>query len=160
VEIDEQRILYTGDFKLRRAETAEPAEVRRSDVLVMKCIYGLPKYIFPPPEGVIDSLIAFIDESLSHGLTPILLVDAMGKAQDIVKILGDMGYKFSLYRSIYKAIKVYEEFGIQFANYESLKTKRAGRTGSSDTASFEKHKNDRKYREEKRSRGRHRMGSG
>ncbi|HSE83590.1 MAG TPA: MBL fold metallo-hydrolase [Thermodesulfobacteriota bacterium] len=121
VEIDGEKIIYTGDFKLRRTETAEPAEVRRSDILIMKCIYGLPKYVLPPSESVIDSIVAFVDESLSSGITPVLLVDALGKAQDVVKILGDMGYKFSLHRLIYKAIKVYEEFGISFSNYESFR---------------------------------------
>lgn len=123
VEMQGQRIIYTGDFKLRRSETAESAEVRRADILIMKCAYGLPKYVFPQPESVIASLIAFIDESLASGITPILLVDALGKAEDIVKVLGDREYKLSLHRSIYNVIKVYEEFGIRFSNYESFHPK-------------------------------------
>jgi putative mRNA 3-end processing factor len=121
VDLDGKRIIYTGDFKLRRTEIAEPAEVKHCDILVMKCTYGLPKYVFPSPETTIDSLIVFIDESLSSGITPVLLVDALGKAEDIVKVLGDMGYKFSLHRSIYKIVKIYEEFGISFSNYERFR---------------------------------------
>ncbi|HEX3034221.1 MAG TPA: MBL fold metallo-hydrolase [Thermodesulfobacteriota bacterium] len=123
VEIDGEKIIYTGDFKLRPTETAESAEVRRANILIMKCTYGIPKYVFPPSESVIDSIVTFVDESLSSGITPVLLVDALGKAQDIVKILGDIGYRLSLHRSIYKAVRVYEEFGISFSNYESFKPK-------------------------------------
>jgi Cft2 family RNA processing exonuclease len=123
IEIDGKRIIYTGDLKLRPGETSEPAQVKRCDLLVMKCTYGLPKYVFPSPQSVVDSLIDFIDSSLSFGVTPILLVDVLGKTQDIVKILGDMGYKLSLHSSIYKAIKVYEEFGISFSNYERFRPK-------------------------------------
>jgi len=68
-------------------------------------------------------MVDFIDDSLSSGVTPVLLIDALGKAQDIAKVLGDMGYKLSLHRSIYNAIKIYEEFGIVFSNYESFKPK-------------------------------------
>ncbi len=121
VELDGKRVIYTGDFKLRRTETAEQAEIKRCDILVMKCVYGLPKYVFPSPESVIDSLMVFIGESLSSGITPILLVDPLGKAEDIVKVLGDKEYKLSLHRSIYKIIKTYEELGISFSNYDRFK---------------------------------------
>jgi Cft2 family RNA processing exonuclease len=121
IDLDGKRIIYTGDFKLRQSETAEPAQIKRCDVVIMKCIYGLPKYVFPSPQTVIGSLIDFIDASLSSGITPILLVNVLGKAQDIAKVLGDRGYKLSLHRSIYKAVKIYEEFGISFSNYESFR---------------------------------------
>lgn len=120
-ELDGKRIIYTGDFKLRCTETAEMAEVKRCDTLIMKCTYGLPKYTFPSPETVMDSLVAFIDESLSSGNTPVLLVEILGKAEDIVKVLGDRGYKLGVHRSIYKVIKIYEEFGIGFSNYERFR---------------------------------------
>jgi Cft2 family RNA processing exonuclease len=121
VEIDGKRIIYTGDFKLRHTETAEMAEVKRCDILIMKCTYGLPKYAFPSPESVIDSLVVFIEESLSSGATPVLLVEVLGKAEDIAKVLGDRGYKLSVHRSIYRVIKIYEEFGIGFSNYERFR---------------------------------------
>lgn len=122
-ELDGKRIIYTGDFKLRHTETAEMAEIKRCDILIMKCTYGLPKYVFPSAESVIDSLLVFIDESLSSGATPVLLVEAFGKAEDIVKLLGDRGYKLSVSWSIYKVIKIYEEFGISFSNYERFRPK-------------------------------------
>lgn len=123
IEMDGKRIVYTGDLKLRPSETAEPAEIRRCDIMIMKCTYGLPKYVFPSPQSVIDSMVDFIDDSLSSGITPILLVDPLGKAQDIAKVLGDMGYSISLHRSIHNALKIYEEFGIVFSNYECFKPK-------------------------------------
>ncbi|MBI2487351.1 MAG: hypothetical protein HYW01_10425 [Deltaproteobacteria bacterium] len=124
IDLDGKRIIYTGDFKLRHSDTAEPAQIKRCDIAIMKCTYGLPKYVFPSPQSVLESLIDFIDGSLSSGITPILLVNILGKAQDIAKVLGDMGYKLSLHRSIYKAVKIYEEFGIGFSNYESFRPKK------------------------------------
>ncbi|MGQ0793796.1 MAG: MBL fold metallo-hydrolase RNA specificity domain-containing protein [Deltaproteobacteria bacterium] len=121
INIDGKRIIYTGDFKLRASETAESAEVRRCDLLVMKCTYGIPKYVFPSPQTVIEAIVDFIDGALATGTTPILLVDVLGKSQDIVKVLGDSGYKLSLHQSIYKSVKIYEEFGVTFSNYERFK---------------------------------------
>lgn len=124
IDLDGKRIIYAGDVKLRHSETAEPAQVKRCDVVIMKCAYGLPKYVFPPSQHVMESLIDFIDGSLSCGIVPILLVNVLGKAQDIAKVLGDMGYNLSLHMSIHKAIKIYEEFGISFSNYESFRPKK------------------------------------
>jgi len=123
VDKDGKRIIYAGDFKLRPSITAQPIEIKRSDILIMKCIYGLPKYMFSTTENVMESVADFVDDCISTGFTPILLVDVIGKAQDLTKLLGDMGYKLSLHRSIYKAVKIYEEFGISFSNYESFRPK-------------------------------------
>jgi Cft2 family RNA processing exonuclease len=124
IDLDGKRIIYAGDVKLRHSETAEPAEVRRGDVVILKCAYGLPSYVFPPSEQVMESLIDFVHGCLSRGIVPILLVNVLGKAQDIAKLLGEMGYQLSLHISIHQAIRVYEEFGISFSNYEGFRPKK------------------------------------
>src|SRR5437660_7705609 len=43
-----ETLLYTGDFKLRRGKSAEPAEWRQADTLIMETTFGLPRYQFPP----------------------------------------------------------------------------------------------------------------
>lgn len=117
-------IIYTGDINLRESLTSEPAQVKRCQILVLKCTYGSPKYVFPSADKVMESLTEFIDDSFSSGAVPVLLAEAVGKAQETIKRLSEAGYKFGVHKSIHKALKIYEEFGIQFPNYEVFKPKK------------------------------------
>ncbi len=124
VSSGDETIIYTGDINLRQSSTAVPAHVKRCQILIMKCTYGAPKYVFPPAEQVIGALTEFIDSSLSSGSVPVILAEPVGKAQEIIVILSEKGYKLSIHKSIYKAVKIYEEFGIKFSNYELFKPKK------------------------------------
>ncbi len=123
VEEEGKRLIYTGDFKLRYSRTAEYIELRRCDILVMKCIYGLPKFNFPETEDVMDSILNFIRETLFDGKTPVIIVDQIGKAQDLISFLGNRSFDLSIHPSIVKYLKLYEEIGINIPDYENLKRK-------------------------------------
>jgi DNA ligase-1 len=43
LQTDDDSLLYTGDFKLRHGKSAEPAEWRQADTLIMETTYGLPR---------------------------------------------------------------------------------------------------------------------
>lgn len=118
VDLEGTKLVYTGDIRLRASETSDPVVTKHCDILVIKCTYGSPDYVFPPNEEVMESIRAFIDSSFSTGYRPVLLVNHLGNAQDLVKALGSGGYNLSLHKAIFDAVKIYEEFGIEFSNYE------------------------------------------
>jgi Cft2 family RNA processing exonuclease len=118
LEIEGVRIVYTGDFKLRKCLTAKKAEIKKCDILIMESTFGLPRYIFPDRKEIIDQITEFVDQALSFGQVPIFLAYSLGKAQEIMKILGNQGYKTSVHQAIFKIAKIYEEFGVKFKNYE------------------------------------------
>ena len=60
-------LLYTGDFKLRPGRSAEPAEWRQADTLIMETTYGLPRYRLPPTEQVVAQIVAFCRDALEEG---------------------------------------------------------------------------------------------
>ncbi len=124
VEINGSRIIYTGEFKLGGSKTIEPGEAKRCDILVMRCTYGLPKYVFPNADEVVENLCAFVEKFLSRGITPVLLANPLGESQEVVKILGDMGYRLSLHSSIFRIVKIYEDFGVSFSNYDRYRSKK------------------------------------
>jgi Cft2 family RNA processing exonuclease len=126
VDFDGKKLVYTGDLRLRSSVTSEQAVPRHCDILVIKCTYGLPNYIFPPTEDVMESIMAFIDDSFSSGHAPVILVNHLGSAQELVKVLGSQGYNLSLHKSIFDVIKVYEEFGVDFLNYDSFDPMKIG----------------------------------
>jgi putative mRNA 3-end processing factor len=121
VDKGDKTLIYTGDLNLKKLPTQEPAYTKHCDVLAMKCTFGQEQYIFPSFDESMEPIIKFINETLSSDSTPVILVEPLGKAQDIIKALGENGFKLSLHESIYKATKIYEEFGVQFGDYELFK---------------------------------------
>jgi Cft2 family RNA processing exonuclease len=114
VESTGERIVYTGDFKLRPNTTAERAPVIDCETLIIDATYGHPRYRFPPTEKVIGELFEAIDTCLSKGEVPMLLGYAVGKTQEILKILVDRGYRVIAHGQVYRGALAYESLGIEF----------------------------------------------
>ena len=113
----DETLLYTGDFKLRPGKSAEQAEWRQADTLIMETTFGLPRYRFPPTERVIEQVVAFCRETIDDGYVPVLLGYSLGKAQEILCSLEGAGLTPMLHRSVYRMTRIYEEFGQSFCKY-------------------------------------------
>lgn len=125
VEKDGRTIIYTGDVCLGNLRTAKPAQVRKCDLLVLKCAYAAPKYSFPPAGQVVSEIVEFVRGAISAGDVPVLIAESPGKAPELAKILSDEGFTLSLQKSIYETVKTYEELGVEISNYEAFKPGRA-----------------------------------
>ncbi len=113
----DETLLYTGDFKLRPGKSAEQAEWRQADTLIMETTFGLPRYRFPPTERVIEQMVTFCRETIDDGQVPVLLGYSLGKAQEILCSLEGAGLTPMLHRSVYQMTRIYEEFGQSFCKY-------------------------------------------
>lgn len=114
---DKETLLYTGDFKLRPGKSAEPAEWRQADTLIMETTFGLPRYRFPPTKAVIDQMVAFCAETLEADEVPVLLGYSLGKAQEILCSLEGTGLTPMLHGSVYHMTRIYEQLGQSFCKY-------------------------------------------
>ena len=113
----EQTLLYTGDFKLRAGRSAEKADWRHADILVMETTFGVPRYRFPPTKEVIEQMVAFCDETIEAGQVPVLLGYSLGKAQEILCALEGAGLTPMLHGSVYQMTRIYEQLGQSFCKY-------------------------------------------
>jgi DNA ligase 1 len=113
----EETLLYTGDFKLRPGKSAEPAEWRPADTLIMETTFGLPRYRFPPTEQVIGQIVAFCREAIEDGHVPVLLGYSLGKAQEILCSLEGASLTPMLHGSVYQMTRIYEQLGQSFCKY-------------------------------------------
>jgi DNA ligase 1 len=118
LETADGSLLYTGDFKLRPGRSAEPAEWREAQTLIMETTFGLPRYRFPPTEQIIGQIVAFCRDALDSGAVPVLLGYSLGKAQEILCALSDAGLKPMLHGSVHQMTRIYEQFGQSFCEYE------------------------------------------
>lgn len=120
VEYGGKRIIYTGDLKLRYSSTAQYIEIRRCDYLLLKCRYGISKYLFPPDNEVLDQIYQFIKESLYFNYTPVVIIEPYGKTQDLILYLHEKKLEVAVHRSILNVLRVYENFGYNFSNCQSM----------------------------------------
>src|SRR5438309_320878 len=118
LETDDGSLLYTGDFKLRQGRSAEPAEWRHAETLIMETTFGLPRYRFPPTDEVIAQIVAFCRDALETGAVPVLLGYSLGKAQEILCALSGAGLKPMLHGTVHRMTRIYEQFGQSFCEYE------------------------------------------
>ncbi len=117
IEGEHGRFVYTGDFKLGRAYTCEPAEVKVCDVLLMECTYGRPQYVFPSRDEVEDAMIDFAANALADGCTPVFYAYSLGKAQEAMAILGKAGIALTAHGAVYNMARVYEACGVRLPPY-------------------------------------------
>ncbi len=118
VETDAGSLLYTGDFKLRPGQSAEPAEWRPADTLIMETTFGLPRYRFPPTDEVVAQIVAFCRDALEENNVPVLLGYSLGKAQEVLCSLAGAGLKPMLHGSVFRMTHIYEQFGQPCGEYE------------------------------------------
>jgi DNA ligase-1 len=118
LETDAGTLLYSGDFKLRLGRSAEAAEWRPAETLIMETTYGLPRYRLPPTELVVQQIVAFCREALEEGATPVLLGYSLGKAQEILCSLAEANLHPMLHSSVYRMTRICEKSGQAFCDYE------------------------------------------
>lgn len=115
---EQESLLYTGDFKLRKSQSSETCQPIPADILIMETTFGLPYYQFPPAQETLQQIIQFCRDTLDDGETPILLGYSLGKSQEILACLHEAQLPILLHPSIYEITQAYEKLGISFPAYE------------------------------------------
>lgn len=113
----EGTLLYTGDFKLRECLTVGPAEPGQADVLVMESTFGQPFFRFPPWRSVADQLLDLVGAAMKAGRQSVVMGYALGKAQEITRILTDGGFRVTVHGAVFNTNRIYEELGVKLGPY-------------------------------------------
>lgn len=117
LETEEGSLLYTGDFKLRRGLSCEPAAWCHAGTLIMETTFGRPEFVFPPTEEVQAAMVAFCREALEDGAVPVLLGYSLGKAQEILCAVAGAGLRPMLHGAAARMSAIYREFVPGFPDY-------------------------------------------
>jgi Cft2 family RNA processing exonuclease len=118
IETDGERIVYTGDIKLRPPLCGEKTEVVACDRLIIESTFGLPVYHFLDREAARDRITAFARETLADGGSAVFLGYPLGRGQEIVHVLSTAGIPVRVHGAIARYIPVYERAGIPFGPWE------------------------------------------
>lgn len=117
IEADGESLLYTGDFKLQSERATERCEPRHADTLIMETTFGQPHYRFPSEAGVLSDIVQFCRQSIQEQKIPVLYCYSLGKSQQLLQGLGDMGFPVLLHSETARLTRIYEEFGRSFPAY-------------------------------------------
>jgi Cft2 family RNA processing exonuclease len=118
VEWDGTRLLYSGDFKLRPGRSAEPVEVPAADVVIMETTFGRPRYRFPETERVVESIRSFCRGVLEGGSAPVLFCYSLGKGQEVLACLEDLGHPIYLHSKHWEMAALYRDFGVKLPPFQ------------------------------------------
>jgi Cft2 family RNA processing exonuclease len=113
----EGSLLYTGDFKLRECLTVPRAEACAADVLVMESTFGLPLFRFPPWRQVVDQLADVVADAMKAGRQPIVMGYALGKSQEITRILTGAGFPVTAHGAVFHVNRIHETLGVPLGPY-------------------------------------------
>lgn len=112
-------VLYSGDMKLRRPGGGLTV-VPRAPVLVLESTYGRPHFRFPEPDSVVESLALWCRQAIAAGATPVVLAHALGKAQEVMLLLGRYHFRFALEERCVPFAHGYERAGVALPEWAEL----------------------------------------
>lgn len=112
-------LVYAGDLGGKGHLTAEPREQLECDTLVLRAVYGHPRFVFPPREQLLEQVRAFVEKALAQHRTPVLVAAALGLTQDLVRFFGDKRRTLRLHPTALRACEVYVKQGISLQNFGS-----------------------------------------
>ncbi len=104
-------IFYTGDICTRDRGFLKKAEIPRCKTLITECTFGLPEFIFPKLDDIIQKVNEIISNLYEKGIPVILMGHKLGKAQTITNLFGHWGPLY-LHDSIMEINKLYQRFNV------------------------------------------------
>ncbi len=126
-EHEGSRLLYTGDIKLLRGWDRPETFIPAADVLVMESTYGRPHFRFPDQAAVVEAIALWCRRALDSRASPVLLCQALGKAQDLMLMLAPYGFQFALEERCLPAARAYEAAGVRLPDWVPLNGEADGR---------------------------------
>jgi Cft2 family RNA processing exonuclease len=123
IEFGDERLVYTGDIKLRPPLAGDTTEVVACDHLIIESTFGLPIYKLLSREMAAQRIIGFARECLDQGETPAFTGYPLGRGQEIVHVLCNAGFRTAVHGAIARFIPVYEEYDYRFPEWEPYAAK-------------------------------------
>lgn len=128
VEHDGERLVYTGDIKLRPPLCGAETQVVPCDHLIVESTFGLPIFHLLDRGAARERILAFARECLDAGETPVFLGYALGRGQEIAHVLCHAGIPTAVHGSIGRLVPIYERAGYAFPGLEAYdRNQTAGR---------------------------------
>ncbi len=111
IETDGEKVVYTGDFQLERSLAAPKIEIENADTLIMDSTYPYGDLAFGNKYEEELKMQRWTNMSYGNGIV-LFGAYVMGKAQEIIRILNDVGIVPVVNRKIAAISNMYKRCGI------------------------------------------------
>ena len=96
VEYQGEIWVVSGDYKVHADALTVPYEPVKCHAFITECTFGLPVYKWPDPEAEVQRIRQWWSENQSHQKASLLIGYSVGKAQRLLKAIGnDLGPVFT-----------------------------------------------------------------
>jgi Cft2 family RNA processing exonuclease len=121
IEDDEkgEKIIYSGDFQMGEPLAAEPIEIESADTLILDSTYPQFGLKFESKEETGQNLVRWVNEKLKEGIV-IISAYAIGKSQEIIKLMNNAGIVPVISKKITKASEVYNRYGARLEFFSAF----------------------------------------
>ncbi len=110
IEEDGESILYSGDFRAASSVFYEACEPPEADILIVESTYGHPRYVFPSVAEVVEEIESWVKENKEK--TIIFSAYALGKAQELIRVLNNISLSPLVSRDIAAYSELYVKHGL------------------------------------------------
>jgi len=117
IELGGERVVYTGDIKLRPPICGATTQVIPCHRLIIESTFGLPIFHFLSKEDATARIVAFAHECLADGVTPVFIGYPLGRGQEVAHVLCNAGVPTAIHGSIARVLPVYESAGYAFPGW-------------------------------------------
>jgi Cft2 family RNA processing exonuclease len=118
IEFGGERVVYTGDIKLRQPLCGVATEVAPCDRLIIECTFGLPIYHFIERDEAKSRIVSFARDCLDQGILPVFYGYPLGRGQEIVHVLCEAGIPVAVHGAVARFIPDYERAGYTFQGWK------------------------------------------
>jgi len=115
-----ERVLYTGDLKLRPPLCGAVTQTAPCDRLIIESTFGLPVFHFLSREEARARIAGFARECLAGRTTPVFLTHPLGRGQEVLHALGEAGIQAVVHGAVAAYLPVYEAAGYAFPGWAPL----------------------------------------
>jgi putative mRNA 3-end processing factor len=113
IEGNSDKFVYTADLRTEDSILFKGAKPVECDSLLIESTYGMPKFAFPERAQVYSEISDFVKKEVASGNCVVLGGYALGKAQELVKILNEhVGITPVVSDEIGEVCAVYKRHGI------------------------------------------------
>ncbi len=105
-------LLYSGDYQMVESAAAERIELRQADVLILDSTYPYPWLRFCEREETVRAIQHYAEMKMGKGHV-VFGAYAVGKAQEIIKILNEAGITPAVDAKVASVSDVYNRHGLR-----------------------------------------------
>ncbi|MGC8547656.1 MAG: hypothetical protein ACP5MC_01465 [Candidatus Micrarchaeia archaeon] len=105
-------IAYTGDYQMAEPLLAEKIETRHADVVILDSTYPYENLVFDDKNEVVTAIQHYVNSKINFG-SIIFKAYSLGRAQELIKIMNEIGIVPTVSEEIAKLSKVYVANGIR-----------------------------------------------